>query len=92
MNPFNPKLQHKNTEFAIKLKDLLPESTSSKLATTLVLEFKKIENDDGTKKTTLHSNSKTEAIINESDNDDTFQSMYSTIIPKIHKSLRTGSS
>ena len=38
--------------------------------TTLVLELTKIENDDESRYTTFYSNSKVEAVINESDIDD----------------------
>ena len=40
--------------------------------TTLVLEFKKIENDDKTKYSIFYSTSKAETIIDESDVDDLF--------------------
>ena len=39
---------------------------------TLVLEFKKTDSDDATKYITFYSNSKEQAIINESDFDDVF--------------------
>ena len=58
---------------------------------TIVLVFKKIESDDKTKYDTVYSNSKAETIINESDIDDVFQSIYTTIISNIHKSLGKGS-
>ena len=48
--------------------------------TTLVLEFKKIGNDDELKYTTFYSNSKAKAIINKIDIDDIFESIYTTII------------
>ena len=59
--------------------------------TTLFLELKKIENDDTTKYRTFYSNSKAAAIINESDIKDVFESVYSSIISNIQKSLRKGS-
>ena len=43
--------------------------------TTLVLEFKKIGNDDKIKYNPFYSNSKTETIINESDINDVFKSV-----------------
>ena len=45
---FNPELQIKDTEYANrkKLIDLLTELKGFKFVTALVLEFKKIENDD----------------------------------------------
>ena len=53
----------------------------------LVLEFIKIENNDKTKYNTCYSNSEAEVIINESDIDDVFESIYGTIISNIQKSL-----
>ena len=52
---------------------------------TLVLVFIKIECKDNTKFDNFHSTSKAEIIINESDN--VFESIYSTIILNIQKSL-----
>ena len=54
--------------------------------TTLVLVFKKIETDDKTKDNTFYSHSKAKAVINESDIDDVFESIYSTVISNIQKS------
>ena len=54
------------------------------------LEFKKIESDDRTKCITFYSILKPEIIINESDTDDVFASIHSTIISNIHKSLGKG--
>ena len=48
--------------------------------TTLVFVFKKIESEDKTKYDTFYSNSKAEIIINESDIDDVFQSIYTSYI------------
>ena len=56
-----------------------------KFVTTLVLEFKKIENDDETKYTTIYSNSKAETIINKSDIDNIFESISTTIISNMQK-------
>ena len=53
--------------------------------------FKYIKSDDKTKCETFYSNSKVEIIINESDIDDVFTSIYTTIIPNIQKSLGEGS-
>ena len=50
-----------------------------------------IENEDKTKYSTFYSHSKAETIINESDIDDVFKSIYTTIISKIQKSLGKGS-
>ena len=60
--------------------------------TTLALVLKKIESDDKTKYYTLYSISKAEIIINESNTDDVFESIYTTIISNIGKSLGKGSS
>ena len=88
LNSLNSELQLKNTESVIKnkLKDLL-----SKFVTALVMEFKKIESDDATKDNTFYSNSKAETIINESDIDNVFESIYCKIISNIQKSIRKGS-
>ena len=59
--------------------------------TTLVLVFKKIESEDKTKCGNFYSSTKAEIIINESDIDDVFQSIYTTIITNIQKSLGKGS-
>ena len=92
-NSFNPELQFKDTESAIKNKllDLLSELKGIKYVTTLVLEFTKIENTDKTKYDTFYLNSKGETIINESDINDVFESIYTTIISNIQKSLGKGS-
>ena len=58
-----------------------------KFVTTLVLEFNKIENDDK-----IYSNSKAETIINENDINDALESICSTILSNIQKSLGKGSS
>ena len=58
---------------------------------TLVLVFKKIENEDKTKYGTFYSHSKAETIIHESDIDDVFKSIYITVISNIQKSLGKGS-
>ena len=81
MNCFNPELQLEDTESAIrnKLIDLLTELKGFKLVTALILEFKKIENDNKTKYSTFHLNSKPETVINESDTNDMFESTYSAI-------------
>ena len=59
--------------------------------TTLVLVFQKIESKDETKYCTFYSNSNAETIINENDIDDVFESIYTTIISNIQKSLGKGS-
>ena len=55
--------------------------------TTLVLEFKKFQSDDKTLYLTFHSHSKVETIINDNNIDDVFESIYTTVISKIQKSL-----
>ena len=59
--------------------------------TTLVLVFKKIEIEDKTKHENFYSSSKAEILINESDIDNVFKSIYTTIITNIKKSLGKGS-
>ena len=85
LNSFNPELQLKDTESTIKskLKKLLSELRGFKFMTTLVLVFKKIENEDKTKFDKFYSSSKAKIIINESDINDVFESIYSRIISNI---------
>ena len=62
-----------------------------KFVTTVVLEIKKkIQNDEKTKYGYFSWNSKAETIINESDTNDIFESIYSMIILNIQKSLEKG--
>ena len=74
-----------------KLIDLLTQLKGFKFVTTLVFVFKKIESEDKTKNDTFYSNSKAEIIINKSDIDDVFQSIHTTVISNIQKSLRKDS-
>ena len=53
--------------------------------TRLVLELKKIQSDDKTLYKIFYAISQAEAIINESDIDDVFESIYSTIISNTQK-------
>ena len=87
LNYFNPELQLKDTKSSIKRKliELLTQSKGFKFVTTLVLVFKKTESKDKTNYGNFYSNSKVEIIINESDIDDVFQSIYTTIITNIQK-------
>ena len=55
--------------------------------TTLVLLFKKTENKDKIKFHNCFLSTKAEIIINESDIDDVFESINSTIVSNIQKSL-----
>ena len=57
---------------------------------TLALVFKKIESEDKVKPDTFYSSSKTEIVINKSDTDDVFKSIYSTIISNTQRSLGKG--
>ena len=54
---------------------------------TLFLVFKKIEIEDKTKYDTFYSSSEAEIIINESDIDNVFHSIYTTTILNIQKPL-----
>ena len=51
----------------------------------LILVFKNVESEDKTKYDTFYSNSKAEMIINNSDTDIVFQSIYTTIVSNIQK-------
>ena len=62
-----------------------------KFVTTLVLVLKKIESEDKTKYDNFYSSSKAEIIINESDIENVFKLIYTTIIANIQKSLGKGS-
>ena len=78
LNSFNPELQLKNTESAIKgnLIELLTQLKGFKFVTILVLKKieKKIESKDKTKNDNFCLSSKAEIILNESDIDDVFES------------------
>ena len=89
LNSFNPELQLKDTESAIKRKliELLTQLKGFKFVTTPVLVFKNKESEDKTKYDNFYSISKAEIIINASDIDDVFQSIYTTIIENIRTSL-----
>ena len=93
LNSFNPELQLKDTESSTKsrLIELLTQLKGFKFVAALVLVLKKIESKDKTKYDNFHSSSKAEIIINESDIDDMFQSIFTTIISNIQKSLGKGS-
>ena len=68
LDSFNPELQFKDTEFAIKskLRELLTQLKSFKFVTISALVFKKIRQ-------SFYSSSKAETIIKESGIDDVFQ-------------------
>ena len=82
LNSPKPEVQLKDTESSIKnkRKKLLTELRRFKFATTLVLVFKKMEKDDKTKYNTFYSHSIAEAVINESDIDNVFKLIYTTIM------------
>ena len=91
LNSFNPELQHKDTESAIKsnLTELLSQLRRFKFVTILVLVFKKMESKDKTKYG--NSSSKAEIMIVESDIENVFKSIYATIVTNTQKSLGKGS-
>ena len=86
---FNPDLQLKDTESAIKsnLIELFAQLKGFKFVATLVLVFKKIESGDKTKFDNFYSSLEAETIINESDIDNFFQPIYTIIITNIQTSL-----
>ena len=65
----------------------MTQLTFFRFITILDLVFKSIEREDKTAYGNLCSSSKAEIIINESDIDDVFQSIYTTIIRNMQKSL-----
>ena len=69
--------------------DLLSELRGFEFVKTLVLVFRKIDSEDKRKNDTFYS--KAQIIINESETDNVFQSICSTIISNIQKSLGKGS-
>ena len=66
---------------------MLNQLKGFKFVTALVLVFKKIECKDKTQYDYFSSSSKAKIIINESHIDDVFQSIYTTVIKNIQKSL-----
>ena len=74
-----------------KLKELFSGLRGFKFVPTLVIVFKKIQSEDKTMYDSFHSNSKAEIIINESDNNDVSESINTTIISNVQKSLGKGS-
>ena len=66
LNSFKPELQLKDTESATKNKliDLLSELKGFEFVTTIVLEFKNIENDYKTTYSTFYLNSRAETVNN----------------------------
>ena len=86
------KIEFSNLTICISFQNLIYNKTvCPKSMLTLVLGFKKkIESDYKTKYDTFYLKSKAEAIINENDIDDVFESVYTTIISNIQKSLGKG--
>ena len=93
LNSFNTELEIKDTESATKSKliNFLTQSIGFKFVAILVLLFKKIESENKTKYDTFYLNSEAQITISESDIDDLFQSIYTTIISNMQKSLGKGS-
>ena len=93
LNSFNSEIQLKDTQSTIKSKliELMTQLLGFKFVATLVLVLKNIECEDKTKYDSFYSSSKAKIIVDESDIDDVFQSIYTTIIKNIQKSLRKGS-
>ena len=89
LNHFNPEIQLKDTEYALKSKliELLTQLKGLKFVTTLVLGFKKVESENKTKYDTFYSSTNSEIIIHKIDIEDVFQSVYATITSNIQKSL-----
>ena len=87
LSSFNPKLKLQDTESTIKNKliDLLSELKGFKFVTTYI--YKLIR----TLYRTFYSNSKAETIIDESNIEDVFESVFSTFITNIQKSSGQGS-
>ena len=91
LNSFIPELQLKNTEFAKKLKSMLKKLRDFKFVIISVLIFKKSINEDETKYCVFYSNSKVETIIQDTDIDSIFESIYSTAVTKLRKYQAEGS-
>ena len=76
LNSSNTELQLKDTESS----NLQSELKGFKLITAIVLEFEKIQSDDKALYSTFYLHSKAGTIINESNIDEAFESIYSTVI------------
>ena len=92
LNYLNPELQLKITEFVIrsKMKELLAELKGFTFEITLFFLFRKIEIGHERKYCTFYSLWKTETIINDCNIDAEFESVYTTMISTIQKSLEKG--
>ena len=84
LNSFNSKL-HLQYGIKSKLTELLSQLKGFKVVTTLILVFKKIESKDKTKYDSFYSSSKAEIVINDSEIDNVFQSIFTTIMENIQK-------
>ena len=93
LNSFNPELQLKDTKPAIKRKliELLTQAKGYKFVVTLASVLKKIENQDILKYNTFYLHSEVETIINKSEINNAFESVYTAIILNMQKSLGKGS-
>ena len=93
LNSFNPELQLKDTKPAIKRKliELLTQAKGYEFVVTLVSVLKKIENQDILKYNTFYLHSEVETIINKSEINNAFESVYTAIILNMQKSLGKGS-
>ena len=69
---------------------MLYQLRAFKFVTTLVLVFKKIKSKNKTKYHNFYSSSKAEIIINESNIENVFKSIYTTIIANTQKSIGKG--
>ena len=78
-------------QLEVDKKNLLSQLREFEFVITLFLVFKKIESKDKTNFDNFYSSSNVEIIINESDIDNVFESIYPTIITSIEKSLGIGS-
>ena len=89
LSSFNSELQLKDTESAIKSKiiKLFSKLRDFRFVATLVLVFKIIESTDKTKYESFYSSSKAGITINESDIENVFKPIYTTMIANIQKSL-----
>ena len=70
----------------------MTELRGFKFVATLVLVLENIESEDKTKYYTFCSNSKAEIIINQSDINNVFKSIYTAVIRNVQKILEKGSS
>ena len=84
---YNLKILKEELKIIIELTELLTHLKACKFVIALVLAFKKIESQDKTKYDNYCSSWKAEVITIESDIDDVFQSIYSTVVINIGSGL-----